>query len=86
MYFSKIKSNTFIIVDARCEGRFNGTEQEPRAHLKSGNIPNSVNIPFKEALKNGKFKSSSELKQIYTRWILDGMGRKTRINGLKNLN
>ena len=63
---NNIESNTFTIVDARSEGRFNGTEKEPRAHLKSGNIPNSVNIPFKEVLKNGKFKSSSELKQIFT--------------------
>lgn len=58
-------TNTFTVIDARSKGRFNGTEKEPRVHLKSGNIPNSVNIPFKEVLENGKFKSTSELKRIF---------------------
>lgn len=60
-----ILSNTYTIVDARSEGRFNGTEKEPRASLKSGNIPNSVNIPFKTVLENGKFKSAAQLKKIF---------------------
>ncbi len=60
-----ILSNTYTIVDARSEGRFNGTEREPRASLKSGNIPNSVNIPFKTVLENGKFKSVAKLKKIF---------------------
>ena len=62
---SNIISNTFTVVDARSEGRFNGTEKEPRASLKSGNIPNSINIPFKDVLENGKFKSTAELKKIF---------------------
>ncbi|XOV93212.1 MAG: sulfurtransferase [Bacteroidota bacterium] len=56
---------SFTIVDARSEGRFKGTSPEPRPHLKSGSIPNSVNIPFGEVLENGKFKSGAELKQIF---------------------
>tara|TARA_B100001540_G_C15669413_1_gene579424 strand:+ start:47 stop:868 length:822 start_codon:yes stop_codon:yes gene_type:complete len=63
--FNNIKSNTFTIVDARSQGRFNGTEKEPRASLKSGNIPNSVNIPFKDVLENGKFKSPSQLNKLF---------------------
>tara|TARA_Y100000589_G_C27104173_1_gene609349 strand:- start:28 stop:852 length:825 start_codon:yes stop_codon:yes gene_type:complete len=62
---NNIISDTFTVVDARSEGRFNGTEKEPRASLKSGNIPNSVNIPFTEVLENGKFKSASQLKKIF---------------------
>ena len=58
-------SNTFTVVDARSEGRFNGTEKEPRASIKSGNIPNSINIPFMDVLENGKFKSTPELKKIF---------------------
>jgi thiosulfate/3-mercaptopyruvate sulfurtransferase len=38
------------IVDARSPERFNGTAPEPRAGLKGGNIPGSVNIPFRELL------------------------------------
>ena len=68
---NNIISETFTVVDARSEGRFNGTEKEPRPSLKSGNIPNSVNIPFKEVLENGKFKSTSKLKKIFNAKCLD---------------
>ncbi len=33
------------VVDARSPGRFAGTEPEPRAELKGGHIPGSVNLP-----------------------------------------
>ncbi|MEY8848775.1 sulfurtransferase [Psychroserpens sp. XS_ASV72] len=55
----------FLIVDARSKGRFNGTEQEPRKHLKSGHIPNSVNIPHQDVLSDGMFKSKDELKVLF---------------------
>ncbi len=67
--YQNIVSNTikksFLIVDARSNGRFNGTEKEPRNYLKSGHIPNSINIPYSEVLENGKFKSKKELKKIF---------------------
>jgi thiosulfate/3-mercaptopyruvate sulfurtransferase len=37
------------VVDARSRGRFNGTEPEPRAGLRGGHIPGSLNLPY-EAL------------------------------------
>ncbi len=61
----------FTIIDARSEGRFNGVEDEPRKHLQSGCIPHSINIPYKEVLKDGKFKSESELKAIVDSKKLD---------------
>lgn len=60
-----IKSDKFLLVDARSAGRFEGTADEPRKHLQSGSIPNSVNIPFKILLDNGKFKSPEKLKEIF---------------------
>ncbi|MBO6606686.1 sulfurtransferase [Psychroserpens sp.] len=67
--FNQVSKNTiakeFTIVDARSEGRFNGTEKEPRAHLKNGSIENSVNIPYQQVLKNGRYKSKIELKAIF---------------------
>lgn len=54
------------IVDARSKGRFEGTEKDPRKHLQSGHIPNSINIPYKSLLENGKFKSKEELNKIFT--------------------
>lgn len=59
-----IESEEYLIVDARSKGRFHGTAPEPRTYLQSGNIPNSVNIPFTELLDNGRFKSKEELQTI----------------------
>ena len=67
--YEEVLANTqtpsFLIVDARSEGRFNGTEPEPRKHLQSGSIPNSVNIPYTEVLDNGKFKSKGVLQEVF---------------------
>jgi thiosulfate/3-mercaptopyruvate sulfurtransferase len=60
-----IEEQCFIIIDARSEGRYNGTEQEPRKELKSGHIKGSINIPFNDVLIDGKFKSKQELKNIF---------------------
>jgi thiosulfate/3-mercaptopyruvate sulfurtransferase len=34
------------VVDARSAGRFAGTEPEPRAGLRGGHIPGSINVPY----------------------------------------
>jgi thiosulfate/3-mercaptopyruvate sulfurtransferase len=36
------------VLDARARGRFAGTEPEPRAGLRGGHIPGSLNLPFNE--------------------------------------
>ena len=61
-----IETKKFLVVDARSEGRFAGTAPEPRKYLKSGNIPDSINIPYKSLLENGKFKSEQELHKIFS--------------------
>jgi thiosulfate/3-mercaptopyruvate sulfurtransferase len=67
--FSFIKSNialgTHLLIDARSKGRFDGTAEEPRAGLRSGHIPASINIPFSRLLENGMFKSEIELRKIF---------------------
>jgi thiosulfate/3-mercaptopyruvate sulfurtransferase len=62
---SNLNSELFQVVDARSEGRFNGTANEPRKHLKSGHIRNSINIPYAQLLENGKYKSELELREIF---------------------
>ena len=62
-----LHTKTFIIVDARSKGRFNGTAKEPRKHLKSGHIQDSINIPYNEVLTNGKFKTETTLKTLFTK-------------------
>lgn len=64
---SNLKNKTSLVIDARSKGRFNGTAPEPREGLKSGSIPNSVNIPFGDVLSYGKFKSEEELKAIFSK-------------------
>lgn len=54
-----------LIVDARSEGRFNGTAPEPREGMRSGHIPHSVNIPFQKVLDNGKMKSKADLMEVF---------------------
>lgn len=73
--FNQIKKNIplqeNIVVDVRSEGRFNGTSQEPRKNLRSGHIPNSINIPFNSVLENGKYKPLVQLKEIFDDSISD---------------
>lgn len=67
--FEQMVNNTihkkFTTVDARSESRFNGTGKEPRKHLKSGKIKNSINIPYQDVLQDGKYKSKSELNKLF---------------------
>jgi thiosulfate/3-mercaptopyruvate sulfurtransferase len=56
-----------LLLDARSEGRFHGTEPEPRAGLKGGHIPGSRNLPFQALIdpKTGTMRPPSELQKIF---------------------
>mgnify|MGYP003624664775 CR=1 FL=1 len=56
-----------LLIDARSKGRFNGTAPDPRPTLKSGHIPNAVNLPYTEVLTNGKLKSKEKLTQLFNK-------------------
>src|SRR5262249_60495274 len=43
---ANIESGREQVLDARSRGRFDGTEPEPRAGLRGGHIPKSVNLPY----------------------------------------
>jgi thiosulfate/3-mercaptopyruvate sulfurtransferase len=59
-------SNAVQIIDARPSARFKGEVPEPRAGLRSGHIPNSVNVFFKSVLNSdGTLKADDELKAIF---------------------
>lgn len=62
---NNLESKNALVCDARSKGRFNGTAPEPRKELRSGHIPHSINIPFQNVLKNGRFKSKAELKKLF---------------------
>lgn len=56
-----------LLVDARSEGRFNGTTPDPREGIRSGSIPNSINLHYATVLENNKFKSKTALTQIFSK-------------------
>jgi thiosulfate/3-mercaptopyruvate sulfurtransferase len=62
---ANISRQDHLVIDARSEGRFNGIIKEPRPGLRSGHIPNSLNIPFESLLKDGSYKSEAELTRIF---------------------
>ncbi len=58
------------VLDARSAGRFNGTDPEPREGLRSGHIPNSLNLPFQQLFgEGGAFKDAEGLRAAF-----DGAG------------
>ncbi|MFT6911794.1 MAG: thiosulfate/3-mercaptopyruvate sulfurtransferase [Paracoccaceae bacterium] len=60
---SASKIGDWQIVDARAAPRFRGEVPEPRAGLRSGRIPNSLNVPFGELLQaDGTMKPLAELR------------------------
>ncbi|MAW01349.1 MAG: sulfurtransferase [Candidatus Pelagibacter sp.] len=75
--YDKVKKNIsekkFVLVDARPSGRFDGTSPEPRKEIKSGAIPNSVNIPYTDLVDqaSGCYKKKDELKKIFSQHKID---------------
>jgi len=62
-------STAMQIVDARSQGRFVGTEPEPRAGLEGGHMPGAKSVPFGKLLVDGDwttFKSKNEIAQVFT--------------------
>jgi thiosulfate/3-mercaptopyruvate sulfurtransferase len=59
-----ISTKKAVLMDARSSDRFNATQEEPRAGMRSGHIPGSINVPFTELQRDGKYKSEAELTEI----------------------
>lgn len=64
---TKMHSDTQII-DARGAGRFNGSDPEPRAGMRSGHIPRAVNVPFAKLVSKDDyslFRDTDEIKSAF---------------------
>ena len=59
-----LENKDIKVIDARSNERFYGLVDEPRAGLRKGHIPNALNVPFEEVLKNSHYKSDEELNNI----------------------
>ncbi len=56
------------VIDARSADRFAGTGKEPRAGLRLGHIPGSVNLPFNKLMnpeKNQVMRNAEEIRKIF---------------------
>lgn len=54
------------VIDVRSAGRFNGTEAEPRAGLRGGHIPGSVNVPYSDLVRDdGTLEHTDQLHAIF---------------------
>lgn len=54
------------IVDARSPSRYRGEEPEPRAGLRAGHIPGSLNVYFRDLLTDqGTLKSRDQLRDVF---------------------
>jgi len=60
---ANIASRAAQVLDARSAGRFAGTEPEPRAGLRGGHIPGSLNLPYDSLYRaDGTLQSPEELR------------------------
>ena len=64
-----------LVVDARAADRFEGLVEEPRKGLRSGHMPNAINLPYTDLLKNGKMLQIDALRVI----IQDRFSKDTKI-------
>jgi thiosulfate/3-mercaptopyruvate sulfurtransferase len=53
------------VVDARPADRFRGSAPEPRAGVRSGHMPGSLNVPSTAVVENGTLLSADRLRQIF---------------------
>lgn len=65
------RQRTAQIVDARPAPRFHAEVPEPRAGLKSGHIPNSLNVPVSLLSESGILKSPEELRKLFAERGID---------------
>lgn len=60
-----VEAGTRTIVDARPAPRFRGEAPEPRAGLRAGHMPGSLNVPWADVITEGVLKPAAELREIF---------------------
>ncbi len=62
-----VHSGAVQIVDARSQGRFEGTAPEPRPGLRGGHLPGSRNLPHQELVgPDGRLLPAAELRRRFS--------------------
>ena len=57
-------SGSAQVVDVRASARYRGLVAEPRAGLRSGHMPGSLNVPFTDLLDGAHSKSDDEMRAV----------------------
>jgi thiosulfate/3-mercaptopyruvate sulfurtransferase len=66
-----LKTGSALVVDARPADRFRGDVPEPRAGVRSGRIPGSLNLPFVDIVERGSLKTPDALKAVFAEHGID---------------
>ena len=65
-----INKKEFVVIDARSKERFEGKEPDPRKNVRSGSIPNSFCLPYKEMInEDNTFKNLSDISKKFDQII-----------------
>jgi len=60
------KNHSAQIVDARSASRFDGKEEEPRAGVRRGHMPGSINVHYANLVReDGTLKSPEDLREMF---------------------
>ena len=65
------QSGVAQIVDARAAPRFRGETPEPRPGLRSGHIPSSLNVPWREVVDKGEMRTPKDVAAAFTQAGVD---------------
>ena len=61
-----LKSHAAQVIDARGAPRFTAAEPEPRAGVRGGHIPGSINVPYSQLINaDGTLKSAEALRILF---------------------
>jgi thiosulfate/3-mercaptopyruvate sulfurtransferase len=66
-----LKDGSAQVVDARPAERFRGAVPEPRAGVRSGRMPGSLNLPFVDIIEHGSLKAPDALKAAFAEHKVD---------------
>lgn len=65
------QSGSAQIVDARAAPRFRGETPEPRPGLRSGHIPSSLNVPWRDVVENGEIRVPDDVAAAFAKAGVD---------------
>ncbi len=69
---TNLESRSEQVVDARGIPRFRAIEPEPRAGVRGGHIPGSINVPYTDlTAPDGTLKSPDELRKVFAAHKVD---------------